>query len=84
MSPTNQFVSDDYADMPPLLLSDDDEDITPRLVQVVLMVWVSTIIKFHIMMVLPPQYLEASRQVLNCIIFKLYKLSLMNKHYYSF
>ena len=35
MSPTNSFVSDDYADMPPLLLSDDDEDMPPRLVQVV-------------------------------------------------
>ena len=34
MSPTNSFVSDDYADMPPLLLSDDDEDMPPRLVQV--------------------------------------------------
>ena len=38
MSPTNPFVSDDYADMPPLVLSYNDEDIPPpppRLVQVV-------------------------------------------------
>ena len=35
MSPTNPFVSDDYADMPPLVPCDDDEDMSLRLVQVV-------------------------------------------------